>query len=59
MKKNIRIRKEMINAGINQNDLALILGISRADASRLFKWELAKAEQDEMIRKIRASSRGA
>lgn len=59
MKKNIRIRKEMINAGINQADLALLLGVSDADVSRLFKFELAKFEQDEIVRKIRASSRGA
>lgn len=51
--KNKRIRTAMLNAGINQSDLAKILGISDAEISYALKYELSKSEQDRIIERIK------
>ena len=54
MLKNERIRVAMAKAGINQGDLARILGVSEPEISSVLKYNLSKAEQDSIIEKIRA-----
>lgn len=52
-KKNPRIRKAMLERGMKQNDLAEILGLNLSELSVMLKYELAKEEQDEIIRRIK------
>lgn len=52
-KKNTRVRKAMAEAGIDQRKFSGILKISENELSIVLKRELAKAEQDELIRAIR------
>ena len=56
MAKNVRIRTEMDKAGINQIELANILGISDSEVSVILKYGLNKAETDGIIAKIRQSA---
>ena len=51
--KNQRIRKALFLAGMTQGELGQMMGLSDADVSKLLKYELAKSEQDEIIRLIR------
>lgn len=51
--KNRKVRTAMLNAGINQGDLAKILGISGAEISYMLKYELSVAEQYNIIEKIK------
>ena len=51
--KNLRVRKAMLEAGMKQHDLAELLGKSRSYVSMLLSCELAKSEQDAIIRAIR------
>lgn len=53
LRKNTRVRKAMAEAGIDQRKLSAILKISENEVSIVLKRELAKAEQDELIRAIR------
>ena len=50
---NARIRKAMCDAGINQNQLAEILGISIAELSVMLKYELAVKVQNDIVKRIR------
>lgn len=54
--KNVRIRRELATYGMTQGDLAKVLNLSQPFVSMLLKYELAKNEQDEIIRKIREYS---
>ena len=54
-RKNMRVRKAMFLAGMSQEELGKLLGLSGPDISKLMKFELAKAEQDDIIRKIKAA----
>lgn len=51
--KNRKIRTAMMTAGINQGDLAKILGISGAEMSYMLKYELSVAEQYNIIDRIK------
>lgn len=51
--KNKRIRKAMTDAGINQTQLAAILGISNTELSMALKFELAVREQNDIVKRIR------
>ena len=53
--KNLRVRKAMLEAGLKQDDLARLLGRPRSYVSTLLSLELAKSEQDELVRIIRGS----
>lgn len=52
-RKNVRVRKEMAANGIDQRKLARILHITETEMSVVLKRELARSEQDEIIRAIR------
>lgn len=56
MQKNTRIRTEMAKAGINQGDLAKILGVSDTEVSAFLKYDLSKAEQERIISLIRSTA---
>ena len=51
-RKNKRIRKAMADAGIGQTGLAMILKTNDTEVSVMLKRELAKSEQDEIIKVI-------
>lgn len=51
--KNKRIRKAMTDAGINQTELAEILGINITRLSYALSYELSVHEQNEMVKRIR------
>lgn len=53
LRKNTRVRKAMAEAGIDQRKLSAILKISENEMSIVLKRELARSEQDELIRAIR------
>ena len=55
-KKNLRIRAALDGASMTQGDLARLLGYSEPDLSIIMSVELAKAEQDEIIRRIKAEA---
>lgn len=55
-KKNLRIRAALAGASMTQGDLARLLGYSEPDLSIIMSVELAKAEQDEIIRRIKAEA---
>lgn len=55
--KNLRIRKAMLEASMTQSDLAELLGKSRSYVSMLLNYELAKVEQDDIIRLIRGKEK--
>ncbi len=56
-KKNPRIRKAMLERGLKQNDLAELLGLNLSELSVMLKYELAREEQDEIIRRIKNDDR--
>lgn len=51
--KNKRIRTAMVHSGINQTQLAELLGVTAAEMSVMMKYELAVKEQNEIVAKIR------
>lgn len=51
-RKNKRIRKAMAEHGLDQTRLAMVLGTNDTEISVMLKRELAKTEQDEIIRAI-------
>lgn len=53
MQKNHRIRKALFLAGMTQGELGQLMGLSDPYISKLLQYELAKSEQDEIIRLIR------
>ena len=54
---NAKIRKAMIDAGINQGDLAQILGMSEPALSIMLKYELSSTVQNDFIAKIKEARR--
>lgn len=52
-RKNLRVRKEMAAAGIDQRRLSNIMDITEMECSIMLKRELAKDEQDKLIRIIK------
>jgi len=54
-KKNQRIRKELFMRQMTQGELAEILGVTSPELSTVLGYELAKAEQDRIIEKIRTA----
>lgn len=51
--KNKRIRRAMMDAGINQTQLAEILRVPMPEMSVMLKYELAVREQNEITARIR------
>lgn len=51
--KNKRIRTAMVQAGINQAQLAELLNVSATELSMVMKYELAVREQNDIVAKIR------
>lgn len=51
--KNKRIKAAMNQAGINQTQLAEVLGISNTETTYMLKRELAVREQNEIVKRIR------
>ena len=51
--KNKRIRKLLFEEQMTITDLAKVLGLSLGETSTMLKYELAKTEQDEIIRRIK------
>ena len=51
--KNKRIRNAMLQAGINQTQLADILNVPYGEMSIMLKYELAVREQNEIMKRIR------
>lgn len=52
-RKNLRVRREMAAAGIDQRKLSGLMNITEMECSIMLKRELAKTEQDELIRIIK------
>lgn len=52
MIKNKRVKVRLARDQLTQNDLADILHVTPAEASIMLKYDLSRAEQDELIRKI-------
>lgn len=52
-RKNLRVRREMAAAGIDQRKLSNLMHITEMECSVMLKRELAKTEQDELIRIIK------
>lgn len=50
---NMRIRKAMVEAGINQGKLAEILGWTEAKVSNVLDIELSAKAQSDIVAKIR------
>ena len=62
MAKNLRIRKALMDADMTQRELGELMGMRDPDISRILKYELAKSEQDAIIKIIKsadASQEGA
>ena len=52
--RNKRIKKAMLDAGMNQKQLAELLQIPMSEMSvMLNNWELAVKEQNEIVKRIR------
>lgn len=51
--KNKRIRNAMLQAGINQVQLAKLLNVSEPELSNILKYELAVKEQNNITAAIR------
>lgn len=51
--RNKRIRKAMMDAGINQTQVAKIIQVSNAELSVMMNHELAVREQNEIVKRIR------
>lgn len=54
---NMRVRKAMMDAGINQSRLAEILGWSESKVSNVLDVELSAKAQADIIAKIRESEK--
>jgi len=54
IRANIRVREEMLRAGLTQAALAKLLETSSASVSVMLRYELAEKEQDDIIKIIRA-----
>ena len=54
---NMRVRKAMMDAGINQSRLAEILGWSESKVSNVLDVELSARAQADIIAKIRESEK--
>ena len=50
MVKNLRIRKKMYELNISQATLGTLFGMTQQEVSIMLKRELAKKEQDEIIK---------
>ena len=53
MAKNLRIRKALMDADMTQRELGELMGMRDPDISRILKYELAKSEQDAIIKIIK------
>ena len=51
--KNKRIRNAMLQAGMNQTQLADMLNVPYGEMSIMLKYELAVREQNEVVKRIR------
>ena len=51
-RKNKRIRKAMAEYGLDQTRLEMVLGTNDTEVSVMLKRELAKSEQDDIIKAI-------
>lgn len=51
--KNKRVRSAMLQAGINQAQLAELLGVTPAELSIMLKYEMAAKEQSSIVAKIK------
>ena len=54
---NTRVRKAMMDAGVNQSRLAEILGWSESKVSNVLDVELSAKAQAEIIAKIKGAER--
>ena len=54
---NTRVRKAMMDAGINQSRLAEILGWTESKVSNVLDVEMSARTQAEIVAKIRESER--
>lgn len=54
---NMRVRKAMMDAGINQSRLAEILGWTESKVSNVLDVEMSARAQAEIVAKIRESER--
>ena len=54
---NMRVRKAMIDAGINQSRLAEILGWTESKVSNVLDVEMSTRTQAEIVAKIRESEK--
>ena len=54
---NMRVRKAMMDAGINQSRLAEILGWTESKVSNVLDVEMSARTQAEIVAKIRESER--
>jgi predicted XRE-type DNA-binding protein len=55
MAKNLRIRKALMDADMTQRELGELMGMRDPDISRILKYELAKSEQDAIIKIIKSA----
>ena len=56
---NMRVRKAMMDAGINQSRLAEILGWSESKVSNVLDVELSAKAQADIIAKIKSAERNS
>ena len=54
---NMRVRKAMMDAGINQSRLAEILGWTKSKVSNVLDVEMSARTQAEIVAKIRESEK--
>ena len=54
---NMRVRKAMMDAGINQSRLAEILGWTESKVSNVLDVEMSARTQAEIVAKIRGSEK--
>lgn len=52
MVKNLRIRRKMAELNVSQAKLGKMLGMTQPEISALLRMELAKKEQDGIIKKM-------
>ena len=53
MAKNLRIRRAMLEADMSQRELGKLMGLKDPYISKILKYELAKSEQDAIIKIIK------
>ena len=56
---NTRVRRAMMDAGVNQSRLAEILGWSESKVSNVLDVELSAKVQTDIIAKIKSAERGS